>query len=196
MSTKNDETKFTSAYEDNIDFKSFDEKDGTSCRNSRFSLLRELATESAPNVTDIKNAASVKELLSVNTSDSSSSSSTVSIASVAIPQPKKSSLKSFLKKNTETYEPQSPLDIKINSEQISNNGLLSSLDQSKFTSKKTDDNLPKNDKKSSSVDVSSAPEVKKSSKQFSFLFKSTLASEFRGKKTDSLQDLYKRLLQE
>jgi len=40
----------------------------------------------------------------------------------------------------------------------------------------------------------SIPDVSSQSRPFAGLFRSSVTSEFKGRKTDSLQDLYKRLL--
>ena len=64
MNENTDESKFKKAYRDKVNFKTFSETDSDKYVNSRFSLLRELATEAAPEVNNIKTAASVKELLS------------------------------------------------------------------------------------------------------------------------------------
>ena len=100
MNENNDESKFKKAYRDKVNFKTFSETDSDKYVNSRFSLLRELATEATPKVSDIKTAASVRELLSVKPQEPEKPSK-VNLSSVALQTNRTSSLKSFLVQNTE-----------------------------------------------------------------------------------------------
>ncbi|MDY6416407.1 MAG: hypothetical protein SPK83_06110 [Succinivibrio dextrinosolvens] len=204
MSQNGDELKFRKAYSDRVEFKSFNEKNPETYSNSRFSLIRELATEAAPAVTDIKSAASVKELLSVtpkNEREEREAQTRVALSSSASVQKKKaSSLKSFLINNSEEkiQDKVSPLTDKLHaaptvnatSHKEGNNTIAVTAAYAEKTSAKDISTEPKEE-------ISVANEsivVKKQSKPFSSLFRSSITSEFRGRKTDSLQDLYKRLL--
>ncbi|WP_295363016.1 hypothetical protein [uncultured Succinivibrio sp.] len=203
MSQNGDELKFRKAYADRVEFKSFNEKTPEIYSNSRFSLIRELATEAAPAVTDIKSAASVKELLSVtpkNEREEREAQTRVALsASASIQKKKASSLKSFLIKNSEEQiqDKVSPLTDKLpapaanaTSHKEGNNTVAVTAANAEKTSAKDISTEPKEE-------ISVANEsivVKKQSKPFSSLFRSSITSEFRGRKTDSLQDLYKRLL--
>lgn len=203
MSQNGDELKFRKAYADRVEFKSFNEKTPELYSNSRFSLIRELATEAAPKVTDIKSASSVKELLSVtpkNEREEREVQTRVALSTSASIQKKKaSSLKSFLIKNSEEQiqDKVSPLTDK-----------LPAAPEAGSTSPKEEDKniavASVKPEKASAEEFSSEPKeisvanenvaVRKQSKPFSSLFRSSITSEFRGRKTDSLQDLYKRLL--
>ena len=203
MSQNGDELKFRKAYADRVEFKSFNEKTPEIYSNSRFSLIRELATEAAPAVTDIKSAASVKELLSVtpkNEREEREAQTRVALStSSSIKKKKASSLKSFLIKNSEEQiqDKVSPLTDKLpapaanaTSHKEGNNTVAVTAANAEKTSAKDISTEPKEE-------ISVANEsivVKKQSKPFSSLFRSSITSEFRGRKTDSLQDLYKRLL--
>lgn len=203
MSQNGDELKFRKAYADRVEFKSFNEKTPEIYSNSRFSLIRELATEAAPAVTDIKSAASVKELLSVtpkNEREEREAQTRVALStSSSIQKKKASSLKSFLIKNSEEQiqDKVSPLTDKLpaapavnaTSHKEGNNTIAVTAANAEKTSAKDISTEPKEE-----ISVANESIVVKQSKPFSSLFRSSITSEFRGRKTDSLQDLYKRLL--
>lgn len=187
MNENTDESKFKKAYRDKVNFKTFSETDSDKYVNSRFSLLRELATEAAPKVNDIKTAASVRELLSVKPQEAEKPSK-VNLSSVALQTNRTSSLKSFLVENTES----------------SYQNKVSPLTDDPAPVKKTapkkealiaDEEVKVPPKKEGTPSVTdSIPDVSSQSRPFAGLFRSSVTSEFKGRKNDSLQDLYKRLL--
>lgn len=191
MSENTDEYKFKQAYEDRVDFRSFNEKNTGSYNNSRFSLIRELASESSLKETDIRRATSVKELLAVTSpKEDKQTQANISLSSSVVKKNKNSSLKSFLNKNNDdSHEDRvSPLTEEI-----------TPIVNSAVAVKKVieDNNTVGTERAKTRVNetatATSIPDVKKGTK-FSSLFKSSVSSEFRGRKTDSLQELYKRLL--
>ncbi|SFS91909.1 hypothetical protein SAMN02910357_02593 [Succinivibrio dextrinosolvens] len=209
MTKNSDELKFRKAYSDRVDFKSFDEKTPELYSNSRFSLIRELATESAPKVADIKNAASVRELLSVkpqNENEGKVAQTRVALSSSVQQKNKTSSLKSFLKKNTETYYSNkvSPLTDEILSMQdvvtLTKAKENIPAEKAPVEKKDTQENIVSEENKGSSEKSTSVANdsyvLKKDPKIFHSLFRASIVSEFNGKKTDSLQELYKRLMKE
>lgn len=187
MNENTDESKFKKAYRDKVNFKTFSETDSDKYVNSRFSLLRELATEASPKVSEIKTATSVRELLSVKPKDPEKTSS-VNLSSVALQSNRTSSLKSFLVQNSEA------------SYQNKFSPLTDEPSPVKKTSPKKEAEIveeevkvsPKKDDKPSVTE--SIPDVSSQNKPFAGLFRSSVSSEFKGRKNDSLQDLYKRLL--
>ena len=188
MNENNDESKFKKAYRDKVNFKTFSETDSDKYVNSRFSLLRELATEATPKVSDIKTAASVRELLSVKPQEPEKPSK-VNLSSVALQTNRTSSLKSFLVQNTEP--------------DYQNNKFSPLTDEpapvKKTAPKKeviiTDEDVKVPPKKEDTASVTdSIPDVSSQSRPFAGLFRASVTSEFKGRKNDSLQDLYKRLL--
>lgn len=205
MSQNGDELKFRRAYSDRVEFKSFNEKTPEIYSNSRFSLIRELATEAAPAVTDIKSAASVRELLSVTPKKEKEErevQTRVALStSAAVQKNRASSLKSFLSKNTEgmQHEKISPLtdappSIANTSPPKEEVNAVSSAAPANSSAPADQETKTKSKTETSVIDESYV--AKKNTKHFSSLFRSSVASEFRGRKTESLQDLYKRLMKE
>ena len=190
MSLTNDETKFVKAYgDDSVDFKTFEKAKLDVSRNSSFSLLREIATKSDPTLKDIREASSVQELIHIvprDKPDVLKNNTRVDIATVARHKNSNSSLKSFLVKNTQNLEEEEPV-LKKKMETASTS----------LSKPSTSFEFKVNNKEKTSDEKKDLPEEKvahKENKKFGSLFKSTAASEYRGTKTESLLDLYKRLL--
>ncbi len=200
MSAKKDELDLVKAYKDpEVSFKSFDHSDAPNpyamARGSSFSLFRQIARDIDESMggiqeANIKQATSVRDLLKVTPDGKGENSGRAINNSVTVREFTKlrkhhSSIKNFLRENTENFEEDE--EERLNEERELAKSQKMALPHAE--SAKADDPVAQ------IPDTSNASPLENEGRKYSSrLFKSNTPSDYNEEPSELLLDIYKRLL--